>query len=128
MTFRGGYRLPGYLWEKLFDYQRTGVKWMWELHMQRAGGIIGDEMGLGKTIEVIAFLAGLHHSGLFRPSLVVCPATLLRQWLREIRAWYPFFRVAILHDALSGLGGGAAGTRGARSWWSPSFLATTASC
>ena len=112
VTFRGGYRLPGYLWEKLFDYQRTGVKWMWELHMQRAGGIIGDEMGLGKTIEVIAFLAGLHHSGLFRPSLVVCPATLLRQWLREIRAWYPFFRVAILHDALSGLGGGGSGDQG----------------
>jgi len=112
VTFRGGYHLPGYLWEKLFDYQRTGVKWMWELHMQRAGGIIGDEMGLGKTIEVIAFLAGLHHSGLFRPSLVVCPATLLRQWLREIRAWYPFFRVAILHDALSGLGGGGGGDQG----------------
>jgi len=23
----------------------TGVKWLWELHTQRAGGIIGDEMG-----------------------------------------------------------------------------------
>jgi SNF2 family DNA or RNA helicase len=29
------------------------VKWLWELHNQRAGGIIGDEMGLGKTIQVI---------------------------------------------------------------------------
>lgn len=43
--------------------------------------------GLGKTIQVISFLAGLHHSGLFRPSLIVCPATVLRQWLRELRAW-----------------------------------------
>ena len=30
----------------------AGLKWMWELHTQRAGGIIGDEMGLGKTIQV----------------------------------------------------------------------------
>ena len=31
---------------------RTGLTWLWELHCQRAGGIIGDEMGLGKTIQV----------------------------------------------------------------------------
>jgi hypothetical protein len=55
------------------------VKWLWELHTQRAGGIIGDEMGLGKTIQLAAFLAGLHRGGRFRPSLVVCPATVLRQ-------------------------------------------------
>ena len=60
---------------------------MWELHTQRVGGIIGDEMGLGKTVQLAAFLAGLHHSGRFRPSLVVCPATVMRQWLRELRAW-----------------------------------------
>lgn len=40
-------------------YQRTGVRWMWTLHMAKNGGIMGDEMGLGKTIQVIAFLAGL---------------------------------------------------------------------
>ena len=119
----------------------AGVKWLWELHTQRAGGIIGDEMGLGKTIQLAAFLAGLHRGGRFRPSLVVCPATVLRQvtpilekhlvptagcwsvmrqsdiehqgstvhsrlkppnelqWLRELRAWYPPFRVVILHDS-----------------------------
>jgi SNF2-related domain len=57
----------------------AGVKWLWELHTQRAGGIIGDEMGLGKTIQLAAFLAGLHRGGRLRPSLVVCPATVLRQ-------------------------------------------------
>ncbi|KAL4452053.1 hypothetical protein ABPG75_007715 [Micractinium tetrahymenae] len=108
VVFEGGYRLPADLYGRLFDYQRTAVKWMWELHTQRAGGIIGDEMGLGKTIQIIAFLAGLHHSGLFRPSLIVCPATVLRQWLREIRAWWPLFRVALLHDSARS-GAGAAG-------------------
>lgn len=45
-------------------YQQTGVRWMWELHCQQAGGILGDEMGLGKTIQVISFLAGLSYSKL----------------------------------------------------------------
>jgi len=44
-------------------YQRTGVRWLWELHRYQAGGIVGDEMGLGKTIQIIAFLAGLDVSG-----------------------------------------------------------------
>lgn len=43
-------------------YQQTGVRWLWELHCQQAGGILGDEMGLGKTIQIIAFLAGLSYS------------------------------------------------------------------
>ena len=77
----------------------AGVKWLWELHTQRAGGIIGDEMGLGKTIQLAAFLAGLHFSKKFKASLIVCPATVLRQWLRELRLWYPEFRVAVLHDS-----------------------------
>jgi hypothetical protein len=63
-------------------------------------------------LQVIAFLAGLHHSGLFRPSLIVCPATVLRQWLRELRAWWPLFRVALLHDsARSGASGAARPSR-----------------
>ena len=56
-------------------------------------------MGLGKTVQLAAFLAGLHQSGLFKPTLIVCPATVLRQWLRELRLWYPLFRVVILHDS-----------------------------
>ena len=48
----------------LCRYQQTGVKWLWELHCQHAGGIVGDEMGLGKTIQMIALLAGLRVSNL----------------------------------------------------------------
>lgn len=46
------YRVPGRIWSRLFDYQRTGVSWLWQLHQSRSGGILGDEMGLGKTIQV----------------------------------------------------------------------------
>ena len=104
ILLEGGLRIPSLIYEKLFDYQKTGVKWLWELHCQKSGGIIADEMGLGKTIQVAAFLASLHHSGLYKPSIVMCPVTLLRQWKRELRKWYDKFEVEILHDsAMSGL-------------------------
>ncbi|KAG7262000.1 hypothetical protein CRUP_004208 [Coryphaenoides rupestris] len=51
VEFDEGYKMPAFLWKKLFKYQQTGVRWLWELHCQQAGGILGDEMGLGKTIQ-----------------------------------------------------------------------------
>jgi hypothetical protein len=38
-------------------------------------------------VQVIAYFAGLHASGMWRPSLVVAPATMLRQWMTELRTW-----------------------------------------
>ncbi|KAF6154756.1 hypothetical protein GIB67_032368 [Kingdonia uniflora] len=99
VTVEGGFKIPKAIFTKLFDYQKVGVQWLWELHCQRAGGIIGDEMGLGKTIQVIAFLGALHFSKMYKPSIIICPVTLLRQWRREARKWYPHFHVEILHDS-----------------------------
>ncbi|KAF9950357.1 hypothetical protein BGZ72_007978 [Mortierella alpina] len=100
----GGYRIPGDIYSNLFDYQKTCTQWLWELHCQGAGGIIGDEMGLGKTIQIISFLAGLLYSGkLDAPIIVVCPATLLKQWVKEFHRWWPPMRVAILHSSGSGM-------------------------
>ena len=96
--FHGGFKIPGDIYSHLFPYQRTCTKWLWELHQQEVGGIIGDEMGLGKTIQIISFLAGLGYSkALNGPILVVCPATVLRQWVQEFHKWWPAYRVAILH-------------------------------
>ncbi|XP_052775006.1 DNA excision repair protein ERCC-6-like isoform X2 [Mya arenaria] len=106
--FDGGLKVPGRIWSKLYKYQKTCVKWLWELHCQQAGGIVGDEMGLGKTIQAIAFLAALRQSKLrdrnfsyagLGPTVVVCPATVMHQWVREFHTWWPPFRVAILHGS-----------------------------
>lgn len=100
----GGYRIPGDIYPSLFDYQKTGVQWLWELYSQQVGGIIGDEMGLGKTIQAIAFLAGLHYSKkITKPIIVVCPATVMKQWVNEFHTWWPPFRVSILHTSGSGM-------------------------
>lgn len=100
------FRVPGDIFSSLFDYQKTCVQWLYELHTQKVGGIIGDEMGLGKTVQMISFLAGLHHSNkLNGPVLVVCPATVLKQWCAEFQKWWPAFRTVILHSIGEGMNG-----------------------
>ncbi|MDR7161766.1 DEAD/DEAH box helicase [Arthrobacter sp. BE255] len=47
--------------------------------------IIGDEMGLGKTIEALAVLAHLRSQGAHH-SVVVCPAAVVTNWVREVQA------------------------------------------
>ncbi|KAK6345289.1 hypothetical protein TWF718_007212 [Orbilia javanica] len=100
-----GFRLPGDIAQSLFDYQKTAVNWLWNLHAkQHTGGILGDEMGLGKTIQTIAFIAGLHYSKLLtKPVLIVAPATVLKQWCNEFHKWWPCLRVSILHSSGSGM-------------------------
>lgn len=103
-VFEGGFRIPGDVYPSLFDYQKTGVQWLWELYSQQVGGIVGDEMGLGKTIQAIAFLAGLHYSKkISKPIIVVAPATVMKQWVNEFHTWWPPFRVSILHTSGSGM-------------------------
>ncbi|RKP29815.1 hypothetical protein METBISCDRAFT_17797 [Metschnikowia bicuspidata] len=98
------FRLPGDIYPSLFEYQNTCVQWLWELYSQKTGGIIGDEMGLGKTVQVMAFLAGLHYSGLLeKPVLLVVPATVLNQWVNEFHRWWPPLRCVILHSIGSGM-------------------------
>nr|OQO26514.1 hypothetical protein B0A51_05906 [Rachicladosporium sp. CCFEE 5018] len=102
--FEGGFRIPGDIYPALFDYQKTGVQWLWELYSQQVGGIVGDEMGLGKTVQIAAFLAGLHYSKkLTKPIIVVCPATVMKQWVNEFHRWWPPLRVSILHTSGSGM-------------------------
>ncbi|KAJ5094761.1 DNA repair protein rhp26 [Penicillium angulare] len=99
-----GLSVPGDIAQYLFSYQKTGVQWLWELHQQSVGGIVGDEMGLGKTIQAITYLASLHHSGMYtKPTIVVCPATLMKQWVTEFHNWWPPLRVSILHSSGSGM-------------------------
>ena len=47
--------------------------------------ILGDEMGLGKTIQAIAAIAHLKADGATH-FLVVCPASVLINWVREVEA------------------------------------------
>ena len=65
----------------LKNYQRIGIEYF---TLNGGRGILGDEMGTGKTLQMIALTARLKAR-----ALVVCPATLKENWLREIRKFYP---------------------------------------
>lgn len=61
-------------------YQEWGVKYI--LHQEKV--LLGDEMGLGKTIQAIAAMVSLKNTGASH-FVVVCPASVLTNWCREIR-------------------------------------------
>ncbi|XP_026820566.1 DNA excision repair protein ERCC-6-like [Rhopalosiphum maidis] len=126
------FKVPKEIWERLYKYQKIGIKWLWELHQQGSGGILGDEMGLGKTIQMIVFFGGLYWSRLkdkitgirgLGPSLIVCPATLMHQWVDEFHKWCPPIRVVVLHE--TGAYKGKPGDLIKQMWSSKGVLITT---
>ncbi|MFG2023899.1 DEAD/DEAH box helicase [Streptomyces sp. NPDC048825] len=65
----------------LRGYQSFGARFA--LAQRRV--VLGDEMGLGKTVQAIAVLAHLAAQG-HSHFLVICPASVLINWTREIRS------------------------------------------
>ncbi|MHC4429232.1 MAG: DEAD/DEAH box helicase, partial [Planctomycetota bacterium] len=61
-------------------YQQFGAKYL--LAQERT--LLGDEMGLGKTIQALAAVTHLANDTPGRHFLVVCPASIIRNWTREI--------------------------------------------
>lgn len=89
----GDYTLPAHLERMLRPYQKTGFLWLKALDSCHFGDILADEMGLGKTAQVIAYLTTLTDS---RPSLVVCPASLILNWKEELAKFAPGLEVALV--------------------------------
>ena len=84
----------------LRPYQKDGVAWLHFLRSNSFGGILADEMGLGKTLQVLALLNALRSSGsATKPSLVVCPTSLVFNWAAEAAKFTPALRVLALHGS-----------------------------
>jgi len=101
---------PDGLIATLRPYQRRGLAWMNEMVDLGLGGVLADDMGLGKTIQLIAL--HLHRANLDtaagiepRPTLVVCPATLVGNWQQELRRFAPELGVHRYHGADRDLAG-----------------------
>ncbi|MCX4822328.1 DEAD/DEAH box helicase [Streptomyces sp. NBC_01142] len=87
---------PAGLTATLRDYQLRGLAWLDLMTSLGLGGCLADDMGLGKTVTVIA----LHlHRARTAPTLVVCPASLLGNWQREITRFAPGVPVRRFHGA-----------------------------
>jgi superfamily II DNA or RNA helicase len=87
---------PSSLAPILRNYQAVGFQWLSTLDALRFGGILADDMGLGKTLQVLALLLASKEGGTLRPSLVVCPASLVLNWKDEAQRFTPQLKVAAL--------------------------------
>ncbi|MFD3324555.1 DEAD/DEAH box helicase [Streptomyces sp. NPDC058701] len=96
----------------LRDYQLRGLRWLARMTSLGLGACLADDMGLGKTVTLIAL--HLHRNAPERPAtagptLVVCPASLLGNWQREIEKFAPGTPVRRFHGPgrnLAGVTGG----------------------
>ncbi|KAL3857047.1 hypothetical protein ACJMK2_011746, partial [Sinanodonta woodiana] len=78
----------------LRTYQLAGTNWLINCYYQEHGCILGDEMGLGKTCQTIALIVYLHHhEKSSKPSLVVCPRSVLENWEQEFKRFAPGLNV-----------------------------------
>lgn len=64
---------------QLKSYQKEGVKFLLE-HPHR---LLADDMGLGKTAQVIVAM----HQRPFKRAIIICPASVKYNWVRELEKW-----------------------------------------
>lgn len=78
---------------QLQSHQMEGLNWLISLNELGISGILADEMGLGKTIQAISLLAYLMESQSIRgPYLIVCPNSVMGNWVKELSKWLPQLR------------------------------------
>src|SRR5205085_8476098 len=75
----------------LRPYQIRGVQWLLDRSRAGLGGLLADEMGLGKTVQILAMLEAVGG-----PALVVCPSSLIWNWEREAKQFFPRLGVATI--------------------------------
>ncbi len=82
----------------LRPYQAQGVDWLQFLRGAELGGILADDMGLGKTVQTLAHLLIERAEGrLSQPALVVCPTSLVPNWVMEAERFAPSLKLLALH-------------------------------
>ena len=69
------------LFERLRPYQREGASFLFH----RRSALLADEMGLGKTVQAAVALEAL--KGSYHRVLLVAPASLCLNWVRELETW-----------------------------------------
>ncbi len=88
----------------LRPYQVRGFSWLAFLRQYGLGACLADDMGLGKTIQALALLERDRASGIGRPTLLICPTSVVGNWRKEAKRFAPGLPVLIHH--------GVARTRG----------------
>jgi superfamily II DNA or RNA helicase len=97
--------LPAGLCAELRPYQHDGLDFLDWTASIGLGAVLADDMGLGKTLQALAWIAllcerrpGYPAEPGGGPSLVVCPASVMRHWAREAARFTPALRVLVLES------------------------------
>jgi superfamily II DNA or RNA helicase len=85
--------LPNNLQAELRPYQLDGFRWMARIAQWEGGACLADDMGLGKTLQSLAIL--LHRAPL-GSALVVCPVSVVPNWINEVAKFAPTLNVKTL--------------------------------
>jgi len=89
---------PESLKATLRPYQEYGFKWLYSNVTKGFGCCIADDMGLGKTIQILSLMLKLKaENKMQKPAMVVCPTTLVGNWLKECEKFAPELKVSIYH-------------------------------
>lgn len=78
---------------ELRPYQKQGFHWLWFLYSYGLNGILADDMGLGKTIQALILLQKCKDQDGQKPSLIVCPTSVVFNWVNEARRFTPDLKV-----------------------------------
>ncbi|MEU0796757.1 DEAD/DEAH box helicase [Amycolatopsis sp. NPDC005961] len=91
--------LPPSFRATLRPYQQRGVAWLAFMSALGLGACLADDMGLGKTVQTLALEAVERAAGDRRPTLVLCPMSLVGMWQREAAKFAPGLRVHAHHGS-----------------------------
>jgi len=80
---------------RLRPYQAEGLNWLVGRCNEAGGAVLADDMGLGKTIQTLSVIHHFRGSG--KPSLVICPKSLLGNWKTEVEKFFPETKLLTYH-------------------------------
>ncbi len=96
----------------LRPYQKEGVYWLRFMEESGFNGILADEMGLGKTLQTLVWIAldRIEPAARGKPTLIICPTSLVENWNREAQKFMPHLRRLVIaggdrHALFDAMGG-----------------------
>ncbi|NMO96455.1 DEAD/DEAH box helicase [Paenibacillus lemnae] len=95
--------VPSSLRAELRHYQHEGYSWLAFLRRFGLGACLADDMGLGKTVQFITYLLHIKETAAEqtegsqerRPSLLICPTSVLGNWQKELSRFAPSLQIML---------------------------------
>jgi SNF2 family DNA or RNA helicase len=90
---------PGEFHGTLRPYQLRGYSWLGFLRRCGLGACLADDMGLGKTVQTLALIQRDYTANGRRPTLLICPMSVVGNWQKEAERFTPELPVLVHHGS-----------------------------